>query len=92
MTGSDLVAEIPWIIFGLSLAAICLRLRRSRRFPWRPRSREAQPYSGDRSDRSAQLASTAEPNGNDHLTGAAQAPAQPAPPQPASPRPPSVQP
>ncbi len=43
MTGSDLVVEIPWIVFGLSLAAICLHLRRSRRFPRRPRSRKAQP-------------------------------------------------
>ena len=27
MSGSDLIVEIPWLFFGLSLAAICLRIR-----------------------------------------------------------------
>ena len=31
MTREDLIALAPWAIFGLGLAVVCLRLRRSRR-------------------------------------------------------------
>ena len=31
MTGSDLIVMAPWIIFGASLLAVCVRLLRSRR-------------------------------------------------------------
>jgi hypothetical protein len=37
MTGSDLIVEIPWILFGLFLAGIGFRLRGFRRLPGRPR-------------------------------------------------------
>jgi hypothetical protein len=30
MTGSDLIVEAPWIIFGAAVLAICIRLLRSR--------------------------------------------------------------
>jgi hypothetical protein len=31
MTGSDLIAAVPWIVFGLVLSVLCIRLRASRR-------------------------------------------------------------
>jgi len=31
MTEIDLIAAGPWILFGIALAAVCLRLARSRR-------------------------------------------------------------
>ena len=31
MTGMDLIAVAPWVLFGVALAVILLRLRRSRR-------------------------------------------------------------
>jgi hypothetical protein len=40
MTGSDLIVAAPWIVFGIGLSLLCLRLLRSRR------------SSGDRSKRS----------------------------------------
>jgi hypothetical protein len=63
MTGSDLLVEIPWIIFGVLLAAACLRLRRIRRFARKPREPESRRVSGDDNDSSA---NTGEPAGNDH--------------------------
>jgi hypothetical protein len=69
--GSDLIVEIPWIVFGLLLAAVCLRLRRFRRFSGRERDRESQPPSGDGNDSSA-IAD--EPAGNDHNGAAVSAP------------------
>ena len=31
MTGSDLIVAAPWIIFGVCLAVLCIRLLRARR-------------------------------------------------------------
>jgi hypothetical protein len=31
MTGSDLIIAVPWIIFGLVLSVLCIRLLRSHR-------------------------------------------------------------
>jgi len=31
MFGSDLIAAAPWIVFGLVLSVLCIRLRSSRR-------------------------------------------------------------
>jgi hypothetical protein len=31
MTGIGLIATVPWVVFGLSFGAVCLRLRSSRR-------------------------------------------------------------
>ncbi len=31
MTGNDLIVAAPWIIFGVSLAVLCIRLLRARR-------------------------------------------------------------
>jgi hypothetical protein len=31
MTGIDLIAVTPWILFGVVLSAVCIRLLRSRR-------------------------------------------------------------
>jgi len=31
MTGSDLIAAAPWIVFGLVLSVLCIRLHASRR-------------------------------------------------------------
>jgi hypothetical protein len=31
MTGIDLIAAGPWILFGIALAAVCFRLAQSRR-------------------------------------------------------------
>jgi hypothetical protein len=49
MTGSDLIVEIPWILFGLFLVGIGFRLRRFRRFTGQPPSRQVQPSDEDRS-------------------------------------------
>ena len=38
MTGSDLIVEVPWIIFGAAMLAICIRLLRSR-----PARRQPEP-------------------------------------------------
>jgi hypothetical protein len=38
MTGSDLLVVGPWIIFGVCLAALCIRLLRTRRSGQRPPS------------------------------------------------------
>ena len=35
MTGIDLIAAGPWILFGIALAAVCFRLLRSRRAAFR---------------------------------------------------------
>jgi hypothetical protein len=74
MNGSDLIVEIPWIVFGLSLAAVCLRLRRFRRVSGRPRDREPQPPAEDYYHRSA---NTTEPAGNDHQRAAESSLTQP---------------
>jgi hypothetical protein len=31
MTASVLIVAVPWIIFGVCLAVLCIRLRRARR-------------------------------------------------------------
>lgn len=79
MNGSDLIVEIPWIVFGLALAAVCLRLRRFRRRSGRSRDREPQapPEAGNTSS-----AITGEPAGNAHHGTAVSAPTQPSQPRP----------
>jgi hypothetical protein len=74
MSGSDLLVEIPWIVFGLSLAAVCLRLRRFRRFPGRERHRQPEPPT-KAGNESSEI--TGEPGGNDHHGAAVSAPTQP---------------
>ena len=49
MTGMDLIAVAPWVFFGVALAVVFLRLRRSRRRPAPPREPVAPP--GQRADR-----------------------------------------
>jgi hypothetical protein len=63
MIGTALIVIIPWIAFGLSLAAICLRLCRFRRFTSRSRS-HASHLPPDDDDGSS--ANTSEPAGNAH--------------------------
>lgn len=38
MTGSDLIVVVPWIIFAVCLAVLCIRLLRARRTAQRPPS------------------------------------------------------
>lgn len=38
MTGSDLIVVAPWVIFGVCLAVLCIRLIRGRRSTQRPPS------------------------------------------------------
>jgi len=63
MIGTGLIVVIPWIAFGLSLAAICLRLRRFRRFTDRSRSRASRSPSDDDDGNPA---NSSEPAGNAH--------------------------
>jgi hypothetical protein len=63
MIGTVLIVAIPWIAFGLSLAIICLRLRRFRRFAGRSRNRASHPPSDDDNGNSA---NTSEQAGNAH--------------------------
>jgi len=74
MIGSDLIVEIPWIIFGVLLAAACLRLCRIRRSSGRPRAPESHQASGDDDDSSA---NPAEPLRNDHNGAAVSSSARP---------------
>jgi hypothetical protein len=61
MLGGDLIVEIPWIAFGVSLAAICLRLCRFRRFTGGSRNQASHPPSDDDNGSSA---NTSGPGGN----------------------------
>jgi hypothetical protein len=45
MTGSDLIVAAPWIIFGVGLAVLCIRLLRARRSA--PRSPTARRRHDD---------------------------------------------
>jgi len=72
--GNDLIVEIPWIVFGLSLAAVCYRLCRFRRFSGRGRDREPQQPSDDGDGSSANRDKSA---GNDHNDSAVSSSAQP---------------
>jgi hypothetical protein len=47
MIGTVLIVAVPWIAFGLSLATICLRLRRFRRPTGRSRNRASRSASDD---------------------------------------------
>ena len=49
MTGMDLIAVAPWVFFGVALAVVFLRLRRSRRRPAPPRA--PMPPPGQRANR-----------------------------------------
>ena len=73
MIGNDLIVAIPWMAFGLSLAAVCLRLCRFPRFPGRSRDGEPRQPAGDRHESSA---NTSEPTGNDDQRPAVSSPAQ----------------
>jgi hypothetical protein len=42
MTGSDLIVLAPWIVFGVCLVVLCVRLFRARRSAPRPPSRERE--------------------------------------------------
>ncbi len=60
MNGSDLIVGIPWLFFGLSLAAIFVRMRRSRGPRRRTRDRQAnQPAPGRGDSGAAPLADRA---------------------------------
>jgi hypothetical protein len=74
MIGNDLIVVIPWILFALSLAAVCLRLRRFRRASDRPRDREPQQPAEVYPDTST---NTTEPIGNDHHRAAVSSSTQP---------------
>jgi H+/gluconate symporter-like permease len=74
MIGNDLIVEIPWIVFGLLLAAVCLRLRRFRSASDRSRGRESQRPSDDGDESSA---NNSEPAGNDHHGAAVSSSTQP---------------
>jgi hypothetical protein len=63
MIGTVLIVVTPWIAFGLSLATVCLRLRRFRRFARRPRNRESHTASDHDNGSSAD---TSGPAGNAH--------------------------
>ena len=63
MVGNDLIVEIPWIIFCVSLAVVCVRLRGSRRFSHRSRDREQSRQPSD--------------DGNDHDQATASSSTQP---------------
>ena len=67
MIGTVLIVAIPWIVFGLSLATICLRLRRFRRVGGRSRNRASRPPPADDNESSA---NTREPAGNAHHSSA----------------------
>jgi hypothetical protein len=67
MIGTVLIVAIPWTAFGLSLAIICLRLRRFRRFASRSRNRGSRPPPDDDNGSSA---NTREPAGNAHRSSA----------------------
>jgi hypothetical protein len=84
MIGNDLIVEIPWIVFGLLLAAVCLRLGRFRRFSGRSRDRESQQAADDGIDNSA---TTGEPAGNDHHGSAVPSSTLPSSTQPSSTQP-----
>lgn len=84
MLGNDLIVEIPWIVFGLLLVAVFLRLRRFSRFSGQSRRRDTGQPSEDGDDTSA---NTDEPSGNAHHGVAAAAPTQPTQTQPTQTRP-----
>ena len=74
MMGNDLIVEIPWIVFGVLLAAVCLRLRRFRSSSGRSRGREAEQLSDEGNERPAQAG---EPAGNEHHGAAVSSSSQP---------------
>jgi hypothetical protein len=74
MIDTVLIVVIPWIAFGLSLAAICLRLCRFHRFTGRSRHRASRPPSDDDNGSSS---NTSEPAGNaDHRASASSSEAE----------------
>ena len=79
MFGNDLIVEIPWIVFGLLLAAVCLRLRRFRRVSGRSRDGEPQQPAEVYYHT---FANTTEPTGNDHHRAAVSSSTQPSQTQP----------
>ncbi|HTZ93064.1 MAG TPA: hypothetical protein VMB74_11765 [Streptosporangiaceae bacterium] len=70
MTGSDLIVEIPWILFGLFLAGIGFRLRGFRRLPGRRRNLKTRELTTrepgkDEASSSAEPMPSADSTGND---------------------------
>jgi len=43
MTGNDVIAAVPWIYFGVMVAAVCIRLLGLRRTSSRGRTGPRQP-------------------------------------------------
>jgi hypothetical protein len=80
MISTNLMVAIPWMAFGLSLAAICLRLCVFRHVSGRSRGPEPRQPAGDPRETSA---TTSEATGNDNHQAAASPPAQPSQAQPA---------
>jgi hypothetical protein len=66
MIGSDLIVEIPWIVFGVLLAAMCVRLCRFRRFSDRQQDAESRQRFEDGGVSSAAPARADEPVVDDH--------------------------
>lgn len=64
MSGSDLIVELPWILFGLFLVGIGFRLRGFRRLPRPPRDVEAHRPESDENS-SASLSCSGDSAGND---------------------------
>jgi len=89
MIGNDLMVAIPWMAFGLSLAAVCLRLCIFRRVSGRSRGPEPRQTAEDRRESSA---TTSEATGNDNHATAASPPAQPSQAQPSATQPSQAQP
>jgi len=63
MVSTELIVVAPWVAFGLSVATVCLRLGRFRRFPVPFRKRASRAASDDDNGSSA---NTGEPGGNPH--------------------------
>jgi hypothetical protein len=65
MIVNDLIAELPWIIFGVALAAVCVRLCWLRRVPeWQQDPEAGRPSDGD-NDSSVAPAGTGESGRSD---------------------------
>jgi len=66
MIGNNLMVEIPWIVFAVLLAAVCVRLCRYRRFSDRQQDAESRQHSEDGGDSAAVQTSAREPGRDDH--------------------------
>jgi hypothetical protein len=66
MIGNDLIAEIPWIIFGVLLAVTCVRLCWVRRFCGQQEDLESRQSAEGGGHSSADPASAGEHGADDH--------------------------